>query len=168
MTSDPLAAGDLIAERRFAYAKAAAEEGDLGAAAEMFAQALAQAPHWAAAAFALGETRQKLGDLDAAADAFRASLAADPADAQGAAARLALIGRERRPLPCRKPMSRACSTIMRRASSGISLTISATAAPPSSPRRSAWRRRAADSPTRSTSAAARASWARLCAVRSIT
>jgi predicted TPR repeat methyltransferase len=97
MTSDPLAAGDLIAERRFAYAKAAAEEGDLGAAAEMFAQALAQAPHWAAAAFALGETRQKLGDLDAAADAFHASLAADPADAQGAAARLALIGRGEAP-----------------------------------------------------------------------
>jgi predicted TPR repeat methyltransferase len=93
MTRDPLASGDLIAERRFAYARAAAEEGDLGAAAEMFEQALERAPGWAAAAFALGETREKLGDLDAAARAFRMSLAADSADAQGAAARLQLIGR---------------------------------------------------------------------------
>ena len=93
MTHDPLAAGDLIAERRFAYAKAAAKEGDLSAAAELFAQALERAPHWAAAWFALGEAREKLGDLDAAAHAFRETLAADPADAQGVAGRLALMGR---------------------------------------------------------------------------
>jgi predicted TPR repeat methyltransferase len=91
---DPLAAGDLIAERRFAYAKAAAAHGDLSAAAELFEQTLERAPNWAAAWFALGEAREKLGDLDAAAQAFRATLEADPADAQGAAARLALIGRK--------------------------------------------------------------------------
>jgi len=93
MGRDPLASGDLIAERRFAYARSAAEEGDLGAAAEMFEQALERAPGWAAAAFALGEARERLGDLEAAARAYRLSLAADPADAQGASARLALIGR---------------------------------------------------------------------------
>src|SRR5580700_7794492 len=76
VTHDPLASGDLIAERRFAYAKAAAKEGDWSAAAELFEQALELAPHWAAAWFALGE-----------------ALVADPADAQGAMARLALIGR---------------------------------------------------------------------------
>ena len=92
MTHDPLAAGDLIAERRFAYAKAAADEGDFAAAAELFEQALERAPNWAAAWFALAEAREKLGDLDAAAQAFRETLAADPADAQGALARLALIG----------------------------------------------------------------------------
>jgi predicted TPR repeat methyltransferase len=97
MTHDPLASGDLIAERRFAYAKAAAEDGDLRAAAELFEQALERAPVWAAAWFALGETRETLGELDAAARAFRMSLAADPADAQGAMARLALIGRESAP-----------------------------------------------------------------------
>jgi predicted TPR repeat methyltransferase len=97
MTSDPLAAGDLIAERRFAYAKAAAAGGDLSAAVELFEQTLERAPNWAAAWFALGEAREKLGDLDAAAQAFRAMLKADPADAQGAAARLALIGREHVP-----------------------------------------------------------------------
>jgi predicted TPR repeat methyltransferase len=94
VTHDPLAAGDLIAERRFAYAKAAAEEGDFAAAAELFEQALERAPNWAAAWFALGEACEKLGDLDAAAQAFREALAADPADAQGALARLALIGGE--------------------------------------------------------------------------
>jgi predicted TPR repeat methyltransferase len=93
MAQDPLAAGDFVAERRFAYAKAAAEEGDWGAAAELFEQALGRAPDWAAAWFALGEAREKLGDLDAAAQAFRETLVADPADAQGAMARLALIGR---------------------------------------------------------------------------
>jgi predicted TPR repeat methyltransferase len=93
MTRDPLASGDFIAERRFAYARAAAEDGDWRAAAELFEQTLERAPKWAAAWFALGEAREKLGDLDAAAKAYRMSLAADPADAQGSGARLALIGR---------------------------------------------------------------------------
>jgi predicted TPR repeat methyltransferase len=97
MTHDPLAAGDLIAERRFAYAKAASAEGDWSAAAEIFEQTLERAPNWAAAWFALGETREKLGELDAAAQAFRRCLTADPADGQGAAARLALIGRGEAP-----------------------------------------------------------------------
>ena len=98
MARDPLASGDLIAERRFAYAKAAAGDGDFRAAAEVLEQALERAPDWAAAWFALGDARVKLGDADAAAEAFRATLRSDPADAQGAAARLALIGRGEAPL----------------------------------------------------------------------
>ena len=121
MTRDPLASGDLIAERRFAYAKAAAEDGDWSAAAELFEQTLEQAPHWAAAWFALGEAREKLGDLDAAARAFRETLAADPADAQGAAAALRSLGGGTRPVRCRRLMSRGCSTTMRRASTSISI-----------------------------------------------
>jgi predicted TPR repeat methyltransferase len=97
MPRDPLASSDLLAQRRFAYAKAAAEDGDLRAAAEMLEQALERAPGWAAAWFKLGEARERLGDLDGAADAFRATLATDPADAQGAAARLALLGRGEAP-----------------------------------------------------------------------
>ena len=93
MARDPLAAGDLIAERRFAYAKAAAKKRDWSGAAELFEQTLERTPNWAAAWFALGEAREKLGDLDAAAQAFHETLVADPADAQGAMARLALIGR---------------------------------------------------------------------------
>ncbi|HEY1779422.1 MAG TPA: methyltransferase domain-containing protein [Roseiarcus sp.] len=97
MTQDPLASGDLIAERRFAYARAAAAEGDLSAAAELFEQTLERAPRWAGAWFALGEARQRLGDLDDAAHAFQMSLALDPADAQGAAPRLALMGQGETP-----------------------------------------------------------------------
>ena len=89
---DPLACGDLIAWRRFAYGRAAAEDGDFAAAAEMFEQALDKAPDWAPAWFALAEARQALGDPAGAAEAFRKTLEADPADAQGAGARRALIG----------------------------------------------------------------------------
>jgi predicted TPR repeat methyltransferase len=93
MTRDPLTSGDLIADRRFAYAKAAADEGDWSVAVELFEQTLERAPNWAAAWFALGEAREQLGALDTAARAFNATLEADPFDAQGARARLALIGR---------------------------------------------------------------------------
>src|SRR5271170_6347616 len=62
MTRDPLAAGDPLAQRRFAYAHAAADEGDFAAAAEVLEQALERAPDWAAAWFALGEARQGRGD----------------------------------------------------------------------------------------------------------
>ncbi len=93
MAHDPLASGDLVAGRRFTHAKALARQGDFGAAADLFEQALEREPRWAAAWFALGEMREKLGDFDAAAEAFRTALGADPADAQGAMGRLALIGR---------------------------------------------------------------------------
>lgn len=92
MAHDPLACGDLIADRRYAYGMAAAEDGDWSGAAEIFEQALERAPDWAAAWFALGEAREKLGDAKGAADAFRSALRADSSDAQGAAARLALLG----------------------------------------------------------------------------
>ena len=54
MGRDPLASGDPLAERRFAYARAAADQGDFRAAAEVLEQALERAPDWAAAWFALG------------------------------------------------------------------------------------------------------------------
>lgn len=94
MTHDPLACGDLLAHRRYLYARSAAEEGDWTAAAEMLEQALERAPGWAPAWFALGEAREKRGDRPGAAEAFRATLHIDPSDAQGAGARLALLGAE--------------------------------------------------------------------------
>ena len=97
MTQDPLACADLIAWRRYAYAKAAAEDGDFATAAEMFEQALEQAPDWAPAWFALAEAREKLGDAEGAADAFRKTLNVYPSDAQGAAARLTLLNKTEPP-----------------------------------------------------------------------
>jgi len=89
---DPLASSDLVVQSRYAYALAAARDGDWLTAAEVLEQALERAPDWPPALFALGEAREKLGDAAGAADAFRATLAADPLDRQGAAARLALLG----------------------------------------------------------------------------
>ena len=89
---DPLVCGDPIAERRYAYARTAARDGDWAAAAEVLEQALELAPNWAPAWFALGEARERLGEKDGAAGAFGAALAADPSDAQGARGRLTLLG----------------------------------------------------------------------------
>ncbi len=97
MTDDPLACGDLIAWRRYAYGKAAAEDGDFDAASEMFEQALEQAPHWPPAWFALAKAREDLGDVAGAAEAFRRTLSADPSDSQCAGPRLAILGRGERP-----------------------------------------------------------------------
>lgn len=89
---DPFVCSDLVVQSRYAYARAAAADGDWRAAAEVLEQALERAPAWPPALFALGEARDKFGDAKGAENAFRASLSADPEDRQGAAARLALLG----------------------------------------------------------------------------
>src|SRR6202044_1119968 len=86
---DPLACPDPLAERRYAYAQAAAADQDWRAAAEVLEQALERAPRWAPAWFALAEARENLGETAGAAVAYRETLAADPADQQGAGPRLA-------------------------------------------------------------------------------
>jgi predicted TPR repeat methyltransferase len=93
--------GDLLADRRYEYARSLAARGDAASAAALFAEAAAQAPHWPAAWRALGETRLALGDGEGAADAFRRCLALDPADEAGAALHLARI--EHAPLPAIAP-----------------------------------------------------------------
>ena len=76
--------GDLVADRRLAYAEALAESGDLPAAIEVLAGALDKVPGWAAGWFRLGEWHQAAGDTAAAVAAWEAALAADPADVLGA------------------------------------------------------------------------------------
>jgi len=88
---DPLAAPDPIAERRYAYAQAAARDGDWAVAAEVMAQALEITPDWAPAWFALAQARDRLGDAVGARAAFVEALRADPTDSQGAGARLARL-----------------------------------------------------------------------------
>lgn len=92
MTGPALASGDLIADRRYAYGKAAADDGDVRTAADMFEQALERAPDWPAALFALADAHARLGVREAAVAAFQKTLAADPQDSFGAGARLALLG----------------------------------------------------------------------------
>ena len=87
-----LSSGDLIADRRYEWARESAAAGDAEAAADMLVQVLELAPRFAAAWFLLGEMRAALGERAGAAAAFREALAADPADRHGAALHLARLG----------------------------------------------------------------------------
>ena len=79
-----LSSGDVIADRRFEWARDLASKGDLTAAADLLAQTLELAPGYAAAWFALGEVRERLDDRDGAVAAFRKAADADPQDRHGA------------------------------------------------------------------------------------
>src|SRR5215468_10369824 len=79
-----LSSGDLIADRRFEFARDLQLRGDLPAAADVLEQATELAPNFASAWFSLGEIREELGQRDAAVTAFRRARAADPEDRHGA------------------------------------------------------------------------------------
>jgi predicted TPR repeat methyltransferase len=87
-----LSSGDLIADRRYAWAQDLESKGDLAGAAELLQQALELTPGYASAWFALGELREKLGDADGAALAYRKAREADPEDRHGALLNLMRIG----------------------------------------------------------------------------
>jgi predicted TPR repeat methyltransferase len=86
-----MSSGDLIADRRYEWARDSEAKGDLSAAADLLAQALELAPQFASAWFALGEVRLKLGNENGAAEAFERARAADPQDRHGAALYLARL-----------------------------------------------------------------------------
>jgi predicted TPR repeat methyltransferase len=87
-----MSSGDMLADRRFDFARDLQLRGDLVAAADLFAQAAELAPGFAAAWFALGEVREQLGDREAAIAAFRDAQTADPGDHNGAGLRLMRLG----------------------------------------------------------------------------
>jgi predicted TPR repeat methyltransferase len=87
-----ITSGDMIADRRYGLARDYAADGDLAAAADLYAQAVELAPGFASAWFALGETREALGDRVGARAAFEQAQAADPQDRHGAALHLARLG----------------------------------------------------------------------------
>jgi predicted TPR repeat methyltransferase len=89
-----LSSGDLVADRRFDFARDLQLKGDLVAAADLLSQAIELAPGFAAAWFTLGEIRERLGERDAAIAAFRKAREADPDDRHGASLRLMLLGAE--------------------------------------------------------------------------
>jgi predicted TPR repeat methyltransferase len=89
-----LSSGDLMADRRFDFARDLQLKGDLAAAADLLLQAIELAPGFASAWFTLGEIRQRLGERDAAIAAFRKARVADPDDRHGASLRLMLLGAE--------------------------------------------------------------------------
>jgi predicted TPR repeat methyltransferase len=89
-----LSSGDMIADRRFEFARDLQLEGDLVAAADLLLQATERTPNFASAWFTLGEIREKLGEREPAIAAFRRACAADPDDRHGASLRLMRLGAE--------------------------------------------------------------------------
>jgi predicted TPR repeat methyltransferase len=89
-----LSSGDLMADRRFDFARDLQLKGDLVAAADLLLQATELAPSFASAWFTLAEIRQRLGEREAAISAFRRAQVADPDDLHGAGLRLTLLGAE--------------------------------------------------------------------------
>jgi len=89
-----LSSGDLIADRRFEFARDLQLKGDLHAAADLLIQAVELAPNFASAWFTLGEIRVRLGERDAAIAAFRKARDADADDRHGAALWLMRLGAE--------------------------------------------------------------------------
>jgi predicted TPR repeat methyltransferase len=83
-----LSSGDLVADRRFEFARDFQLRGDLSAAADLLAQATELAPGFASAWFLLGEIREQLGGREEAIAAFRSAREADPDDRHGASLRL--------------------------------------------------------------------------------
>jgi predicted TPR repeat methyltransferase len=89
-----LSSGDLVADRRYEFARDLWLKGDLVAAADLLQQAVELAPAFASAWFTLGEIRQQLGERDAAIAAFRQAHEADTNDLHGASLRLMRLGAE--------------------------------------------------------------------------
>jgi predicted TPR repeat methyltransferase len=89
-----LSSGDLMADRRFDFARDLQLKGDLVAAADLLLQATELAPSFASAWFTLGEIRERLGEREAAIAAFRRAQLSDADDRHGAGLRLILLRAE--------------------------------------------------------------------------
>ena len=87
-----LSSGDLMADRRFEFARDLQLKGDLPAAADLLLQAIELAPNFTSAWFTLGDIREELGEQDAAIAAFHQAQASDPGDRHGAGLRLMRLG----------------------------------------------------------------------------
>ena len=90
-----MSSGDLVADRRFDFARDLQLRGDLAAAADLLQQAIELAPGFASAWFALGDIRAQLGERDEAIAAFREARGADAEDRHGAGLRLMQLGAEK-------------------------------------------------------------------------
>ncbi|MCK1386083.1 methyltransferase domain-containing protein [Bradyrhizobium sp. 21] len=87
-----LTSGDLMADRRFEFARDLQLKGDLPAAADLLEQTLELAPNFTSAWFTLGEIRSQLGERDKAIAAFRKSRESDASDQHGAHLHLIRLG----------------------------------------------------------------------------
>src|ERR1043166_9431461 len=90
-----MSSGDLVADRRFDFARDLQLKGDLVAAADLLVQATELAPGFASAWFTLGDIREQLGEREDAIAAFRQACEADAEDRHGAGLRLMQLGAEK-------------------------------------------------------------------------
>ncbi len=86
--------GNMTADRRYEFAQQYFKRGDLDAAADVMAQAVELAPHFAAAWFALGEINDARGRREEAIAAFRKAREHDRDDRHGATLHLMRLGAE--------------------------------------------------------------------------
>lgn len=89
--------GDLIADRRYAWAMGAVAEGDLEAAVDLLRQTIEAAPAWAPAHAALGDALAKMGANADAALAYAQAAALDPQGVLGADLKRAALGADMAP-----------------------------------------------------------------------
>jgi predicted TPR repeat methyltransferase len=89
-----LSSGDLMADRRFEFARDLQLKGDLPAAADLLMQAIELAPDFTSAWFTLAGIREELGEHEAAVSAFQKARASDAHDRHGAGLRLMRLGAE--------------------------------------------------------------------------
>lgn len=87
-----LSSGDLVADRRFEWARDCEAKGDLRGAADLLEQALELVPGYASAWFTLGEIAEKLGERERAVAAYRKARAVDLEDRHGALVCLMRLG----------------------------------------------------------------------------
>ena len=90
-----LSSGDLLADRRYEFARDLQLKGDLPAAADLLEQAVELAPKFPSAWFTLGEIRVELGEHEKAITAFREARQADPQDRHGALVWLMRLGADK-------------------------------------------------------------------------
>lgn len=84
--------GDLIADRRYGYARSCFDARDYAGAADVVRAALELAPGFAPAWALLGEAEAALGNREAAIDALLKALAIEPEDVLGVSITLARLG----------------------------------------------------------------------------
>jgi len=89
-----LSSGDLMADRRFEFARDLQLKGDLPAAADLLMQAIELASDFTSAWFTLAGIREELGERNAAIAAFQKARASDANDRHGAGLRLMRLGAE--------------------------------------------------------------------------
>ncbi|MFD0461536.1 tetratricopeptide repeat protein [Microvirga aerilata] len=91
-TSNVRSSGDFRADRRYEYARAAFDERDFEAAADLARQVLELVPGFAAAHAMLGRSLAETGAREEAVSALRQALALEPEDALGVRLDLAKLG----------------------------------------------------------------------------